>query len=225
MIKHFHVNRNECNDLACQIFMQTSGIDREGRKFERMKKDAFRMRKLIEDRVRIRVAYAWYDKVELSGREAVIGGERFYCSAFEQVDPNAVKGSYVYALSVGDFGLPEEPIMDQLYADIWGSAFTDAARFLLKHELEKKVKLSDSFGPGFYGMDVSQMQQLASLLSFDDLDMELRNSQILVPLKSCAGLYFSVTDEYKKLNRECENCRGTHTSCKLCQIHGGIANV
>ena len=63
MIEHFHVNRNECNELACKIFMRTSGIDREGRKFERMKKDAFRMRKLIEERVRIRVAYAYYDKV------------------------------------------------------------------------------------------------------------------------------------------------------------------
>ena len=75
-----------------------------------MKKDAFRMRKLIEERVRIRVAYAYYDKVELSGREAVIGGELFHCSAFEQVDPNAVKGSYVYALSVGDFGLPRNQL-------------------------------------------------------------------------------------------------------------------
>lgn len=221
--KIFHVDRNECNDLACEIFMKTSGINREGRKFERMKKDAFRMRKMIEERVKIRVAYAYYDDVILSGGQADIGGETFHCKAFEQVNPNVVKGAYLYALSVGDFGLPEEPIMDQLYADIWGSAFTDAARLLLKRELEKDVRLSDSFGPGFYGMDVSEMQQLASLLSFEDLDIELRNSRIIVPLKSCAGLYFGVTDDYRNLNQECENCRGTHTSCKLCQVHGGIA--
>lgn len=221
--KIFHVDRNECNDLASEIFMRTSGINREGRKFERMKKDAFRMRKMIEERVKIRVAYAYYDDVVFSGRQAKIGEETFHCSAFEQVDPQAVKGAYIYALSVGDFGLPEEPIMDQLYADIWGSAFTDAARLLLKRELEKEARLSDSFGPGFYGMDVSEMQQLASLLSFEELDIELRNSRIIVPLKSCAGLYFSVTDDYRELNQECENCRGTHTSCKLCQVHGGIA--
>ena len=92
----------------------------------------------------------------------------------------------------------------------------------MKKELEKESKLSDSFGPGFYGMDVGDMETLSSLLSFDDLDIELRHSRIIVPLKSCAGMYFSVNDNYEYLRQECENCRGTHTSCKLCQIHGGV---
>lgn len=221
-IQTFNVNRKECNDLAHKIFMQVSGINREGRKFERMKQDAFRMREAIADNVKIRAAYAYYDDVTLKGRQAVLGGKTLYCSAFEQISPDSVNGAYIYALSVGDFGLPEEPIMDQLYADIWGTAFTDAVRLLMKKELEQESKLSDSFGPGFYGMDVSDMETLSSLLSFEDLEIELRHSRIIVPLKSCAGMYFSVNDNYQYLKQECENCRGTHTSCKLCQIHGGV---
>lgn len=221
-IQTFNVNRKECNDLAHKIFMQVSGINREGRKFDRMKQDAFRMREAIADNVKIRAAYAYYDDVTLKDRQAVVGGKTLYCSAFEQVSQDSVNGAYIYALSVGDFGLPEEPIMDQLYADIWGTAFTDAVRLLMKKELEQESKLSDSFGPGFYGMDVSDMETLSSLLSFDDLEIELRHSRIIVPLKSCAGMYFSVNDNYEYLKQECENCRGTHTSCKLCQIHGGV---
>lgn len=225
--KTFCVDRKECNDLAQELFMKTAGISKEGRKFDRMRQDAFRMREIIEDRIKIRVAYAYYDQseVQLTGKTAVIKGVTLSCSAFEQVEPKTIEGVYIYALSVGDFGLPEEPIMDQLYADIWGTAFTDAARILLRKGLEKESKLSDSFGPGFYGMDVSQMQQLASLLNFKDLEIQLRSSRIIIPLKSCAGLYFQATKEYQALNKECENCMGTHSSCQFCQIHGGKENV
>ena len=82
--------------------------------------------------------------------------------------------------------------------------------------------LSDSFGPGFYGMDVSEMGSLTSLLNLDELDIEIRNSRIMLPLKSCAGFYFSVDERYRKLDQACENCLGTHRSCKLCQVYGGI---
>lgn len=215
-------NMEECSKLAYEIFMNTSGVNKEGRKFERMRKDAFRMRQVIEDRIKIRAAYSYYEDIALCGQELTIDGRSFKCRAFDQIDPDTVMGVYVYALSVGDFGFPEEPILDQLYADIWGSAFTDAARLLMKKNIENKVMLSDSFGPGFYGMDVSEMGTLTSLLNFDELDIEVRNGTIMLPLKSCAGLYFRVNEGYSKLNRACENCLGTHTSCKLCQVYGGI---
>lgn len=215
-------NMTECSRRAFEIFMKTSGIDREGRKFERMRADAFRMRKFIEERIHIRAAWEYFNDVKISGQYAEFGGQRFKCSAFDQIENRTVKGVYVYALSVGDFGFPEEPILDQLYADIWGSAFTDAARLILKEKLEMESKLSDSFGPGFYGMDVSEMGSLTSLLNLEELDIEIRNSRIMLPLKSCAGFYFDVNEDYRKLNQACENCLGTHTSCKLCQVYGGI---
>ena len=45
-------------------------------------------------------------------------------------------------------------------------------------------------------------------------------------LKKCipmilSGL-FAVTDDYVKMNSECESCRGNHKSCVLCRVHGGI---
>ena len=185
MDTHFiDLDMDECSTLANDIFMQTSGVNKEGRKFERMRNDAFRMRRVIEERIQIRAAYKYFDKVELSGQNAVFGGRTFRCSAFDQIDGNTVKGVYVYALSVGDFGFPEEPILDQLYADIWGSAFTDAVRLLMKKQIAKESMLSDSFGPGFYGMDVSEMGSLTSLLNLDELDIEIRNIRIMLPLKS-----------------------------------------
>lgn len=215
-------DKSRCSELASEIFMKTSGLDREGAKFERMRAEAFRMREIIEERIHIRCAWEYFDDVRLTGQKAEFGGRSFKCSAFDQIEDSMIKGVYVYALSVGDFGFPEELILDQLYADIWGSAFTDAARLLLKTEFQKKSILSDSFGPGFYGMDVSEMGKLASIFDLERLNIEIKDSKIMVPLKSCAGLYFDVTEDYRKLDQACENCLGTHTSCKLCQVYGGI---
>jgi len=221
-IRFMEFNMDEISERAYEIFMNTSGVNKEGRKFERMRNDAFRMRDVIEDRIKIRASYIFFEDVEMSGQDATFGGITFHCSAFDQIDPKLIKGVYVYALSAGDFGYPEDPILDQLYADIWGSAFTDAARLIMREKIEEETKLSDSFGPGFYGMDVSEMGSLTSLLNLDELDMEVRGEQIILPLKSCAGFYFSVEPEYKKLNQACETCLGTHTSCKLCNVYGGI---
>ena len=218
----FDIDKEECSRLATDYFMADSGLYREGHKFEKMREDAFRMRGVIEERIKIRAMGIYSEEISFSGRKAVIENVEFACNAFELIDPASVRGVYLYALSVGDFGYPEEPIMDQLYADIWGSAFTDAARVLIKAQLESESRLSDSFGPGFYGMDVSEMPKLASMLSFDKLDMEIRNSRILLPLKSCAGMYFAVNDDYVKLNSACESCRGNHKSCVLCHVYGGV---
>lgn len=49
----FNIDESECSRIAYDYFMANSGLDREGRKFEKMREDAFRMRKVIEERVKI----------------------------------------------------------------------------------------------------------------------------------------------------------------------------
>lgn len=217
----FEIDPAECGRIAHEIFIKDSGVGRPGKKFERMRKAAFEIRNRIESNVEIRFACRFYDNVKLAGNKAIINDRTFTCSAFEQIEGTAVEGVYIYAVCAGDFAMPDENIMDQVYADIWGTAFTDAVRLLIKRELEKTAKLSDSFGPGFYGMDVSEMALIDELIDFADIGIELRNGTIMVPLKSCAGMFFKVNESYKPLNAACANCRGSHVSCGLCQVNGG----
>ena len=219
--KFFVPDREKCNELAQKIFMEMSGVGREGRKYEKMREGAAKMRETIEKRLSLRSVYAYFDDVKLQGNEAYLGDVAFSCPAFGQIDADSIRGAYVYAASAGDFGYSEEQMMDQLYADIWGSAFTDALRILMKEHFEKEHQLSDSFGPGFYGMDVGEMEKVGRILDFASIGIELRNSCIMVPLKACAGLLFAVEDTYTPLKRECMDCRGTHASCRLCQVYGG----
>ena len=211
------IDKEECYELADKLFFEMSGINKEGEKYDRMRKDAVIMRELIEDRIGINMKCNYYDDIEIEGRTAEIGGEVFNCSAFEQIDPDTVKGVYVYALTSGEYDIKDESIINRVYTDIWGTAFTEAARIMLNRELSKKDRLSDLFGPGFYGMNTGEMGKIDILLGFKNIGVEYRNNRIMVPVKSCTGLVFSVTDGYKKIDSACRDCMGTHNSCKLCR--------
>lgn len=125
---------------------------------------------------------------------------------------------FLYACCAGDYALPEENILDQVYADIWGSAFTDAVRALIKKELEQGCRISENFGPGFYGMSTRALGKMQQILDFQALGIEVRSNNIMIPLKSCAGMFFRVSERYKTIGAACEACYGNQASCKLCQV-------
>ncbi|MEG0392821.1 MAG: ASKHA domain-containing protein, partial [Anaerovoracaceae bacterium] len=50
------------------------------------------------------------------------------------------------------------------------------------------------------------------------IGIEVRGTSILVPLKSCGGIFFVSHEEIEKPSKECEECRGTIISCNLCSV-------
>lgn len=207
-----------CDALADVYFMDISGIDRPGPKYQRMKKEAFDIRERIRPNVKIRAVYSYYDKVELSGSTAVIDQVTFHCNAFEQIDPRTVHGVYLHLLTAGEFYLDGEPIMNQLFADIWGTAFTDAGRMKLEEMLADGGRLSQGFGPGFYGMESIQMKDLTKLLDGAAIGIETKPTGVLVPLKSCGGMTFRVGEGYVNIESECINCLGNPSGCAFCNV-------
>jgi len=208
----------DCDALADEYFMATSGIDRPGPKYERMRKEAFDIRERIRNRVNIKAIYSYYDMPALSGSTATIDGVVFHCNAFEQMNPDSVQGVYVHLLTAGDYHLDGEPIMNQLFADIWGTAFTEAGRMRLDEMFEGEGILSDGFGPGFYGMESIQMKELTALLDGAAIGVVTKPTGILLPLKSCGGMTFRVDDSYVRLSTECADCRGNQAGCAFCNI-------
>ena len=172
-----------------------------------------------KENINIKASYAYYDDIELEGKKLKIGGLELDCVAFEQIDPKSVEGAYIYAVSAGDFYLEKKPVLEQLYADIWGTAFTDAIRELMISSLCGNGKLSDSFGPGFYGMSMDEMQKMPKLVDFEALGIEVRKSNVIIPLKSCSGIFFKVNEKYKPLDSECQLCFGASKTCRLCGIN------
>ena len=211
------IKKEMCYERAQKLFFEISGLHKNGAKFDRMRAAAARMRELAEDRINIRSKCNYYEDLVLNGSTAVIGGQSFECRAFEQIGAGQVKGAYLYALTAGDFDFKNENITNRLYLDIWGTAFTDAARELLEKELNDRDMISDEFGPGFYGMPVREMIKIDRLLKFEDIGVRFVDNKILSPVKSCCGIYFRVTGDYKKLDSECLECQSSAKSCVLCK--------
>lgn len=224
-------NMEKCSRRAEELFLKEAGISGEGEKYERMRRAAFAIREEIETAVQLKARCSFYENFRLEGQALTARSDAsvtLECTAFQQIDPDSVEGVYVYAVTAGDFHLQGRPIMDQLYADIWGAAFTDAAREVIVDLIQGEcqqgadcdisdIGISDSFGPGFYGMDPVEMHKMPLLVDFRELGMKVNESGIIMPLKSCAGILFKVNDLYKRMNSACETCSGNRKNCNLCR--------
>jgi uncharacterized 2Fe-2S/4Fe-4S cluster protein (DUF4445 family) len=200
------------------FFSIMNRLDREGPRFEMLQKRGEEVLQRIGDRVSPRAVYSYYDDVRLQGRELIIGGRRLSCNVFEQLRQDQIRGAFVFFINAGEYYDPADNAADQVFADQWGTAFTDAARDCLRDHLSGMARLSDEFGPGFYGMKISALRDLAELADPSRIGIGFSNSGMLVPVKASAGIYLSVSDDYRHLDRACLDCRGTALSCSYCNV-------
>ncbi len=218
--KEISISKEKCMPLAEKLFAESSGMSKKRKSYDNQKKQSLETLDMIYDRIGIKAVFSYYEDICFEGKKAVIGGVDLVSNAFEQMDPFRIKGAYVYMLTVGDSGLKDGPVIKQLLADIWGTCFVDAARMILEERFTSEGKrLSDSFGPGFYGMDIRSMKEIKKLADGEKIGIGMSREGLLIPEKSCAGIYFSVTEDYAKLKDECGDCKGTEKSCAFCNIN------
>lgn len=227
--KVIHIRREDIEDRAEEYFIKGSGLTRPGAKFDKMRSRAAAIREEIRDRVQIRGLVSYYEEPPVSDGCLRIQGVDFLCPPFGLLEKEQVTGAYGYLITGGDYYLEEREIMDQLLADIWGTAYVDAGRDALRDqlvedyqrrfpELAESLCLSDSFGPGYYGMKTRDTIKLLSLLEGDAIGVTCRESGVMVPLKSCTGIYL-VTDSSAPLpDLECGTCLGNTGNCRLCNV-------
>ena len=134
-------------------------------------------------------------------------------------------------LTAGEcFFSSEENIMDFLYADIWGTNYVDAGIELLKEKLQEDLKtrfsveegkenyLSDEFGPGYFGMPVIETKKFNEILDGSQIGVKVKESGLIIPQKSCSGLYLVLNDRNIKFEKDCLKCKGTVSGCQFCKI-------
>lgn len=246
---------------AREYFINICGFrNKEGEKYKRMLEHGMQIRERIADRVDLKAVVSSFDRNVISGNTAKIDGATFVCNAFEQLNRDSIQKIYAYLFTSGSFELKEdEPVIDQLYSDIWGTAYTDAGLEVLKHHLKadfdrsgtgkptgtagstgstgstdstsrsgstggdsavaggRKAVILDSFGPGYYGMDVDQIGRFFQILDGDSIGVRARTNSLMLPLKSCAGFYIIVDDDTRLPSADCANCHSDHSGCEFCQ--------
>ena len=217
----------EADVFAMEYFMKICGFNREGEKYRKMQKQSMDIRERILDRVDIKAVVSSFPGSSIEGNKARLNGIVFECNAFQRLDPDHLSDVYAYILTAGIFELDDSaPVIDQLYADIWGTAYVDAGLEVLKKFVETDLKetcggeditVLDSFGPGFYGMDVNQVSRFFELLDGDKIGVKARSNSLMLPLKSCSGFFVGVDDKTDLPASDCKSCRSEYKNCVFCQ--------
>lgn len=227
-MKQDHVlilEKQKLYDTAAQLVQKMGGLNHRNAGSRTLQERNDQVRAALEQRIDARVVYRYIPASEIHahGREMTFGDITLRCNAFEQLHTAQIRGACVFFLYAGEYELEDQPATEQVLADLWGTAFTDAARQCFRDMLEEYVsndggKLSEAFGPGFYGMPVNQMKELACLADPTRIGLHVHENGLLVPLKACAGLYFFVSPDYLPLRPACQECIGTKGGCRYCNV-------
>ena len=156
-----HISVEVADRYAYDYFINICGFrNKEGDKYKRMLDRGMRIRERIADKIDMKAVVSSYDGSIISGNKAKIGDTVFVCNAFEQLNQESIEIIYAYLFTAGSLELDDDdPVIDQLYADIWGTAYTDAGLEVLKHRLKAEFDKSrsgisgDGRNPGRNGND------------------------------------------------------------------------
>ncbi|MDR1135316.1 MAG: hypothetical protein LBL49_03930 [Clostridiales Family XIII bacterium] len=185
------------------------------------------------------------------GRESVNGnmltacGVSLTCPAFELVDTRKLTSVIFYAITLkqaesnirGEQG--EDNIMAAFYADAWANAYLEAGMYELRMRLLKSAPimgaallagipahgavLSDSFGPGFYGMELTELHKMAQIIDFSKIGAQVTENAVIHPMKSHCGILFAATDIGGLPSAGCRECVGDRRGCRYCTRYAGDA--
>ena len=223
------ISEKRVHDAAEERFIATCGIDSaKSNKHKRMMEQGLKTRESGMGGIDIRAVVKYFESDVFKDGKIVIGNAELSCNYFSRIPKEYVEGIYVYMLTVGECLFEsEDKIMEFLFADIWGTSYVDAGiealkeDFVLPDMLErhkgKEVFLSKEFGPGYYGMFVGQTKEFEKFLDNKKIGITVRDSGLMIPQKSCAGLFLCLNTEIEE-EPECAKCMGNAAGCNFCEI-------
>jgi hypothetical protein len=156
---------------------------------------------------------------------ALAGAGKLRAAVFGRIDRAAVKRAYVYIVTAGEcLCAAGGGMTEQLFAYMWGTAYVDAARLKLEGEIRARAmdeagggfRMSPSISPGFYGMDNRGSLVINKFLEGEAISIRCLDTGVMLPLKSCSGLFLCTDGSVEVPGAECATCIGDRTGCAQC---------
>ncbi len=219
----------EClEETAIKYFCEACGFDTEKEKHNKMFEEALLVRDKIIDKINIRTVVRHFNEKNLSGQTLTLDNVTLHCNVFEQFDNDNVKGIYAYVLTAGDAKIEDdESVLNMYYAYTWGTAYVDAGRDFIEKRIKEacqesnkdsQVFVSDSFGPGYYGMSTDEISKLFELVDAEKIGVKLIDSTMMNPVKSCSGIYIAINNKNQLPKVDCKACISNPNGCRYCRI-------
>lgn len=219
--KIFTYEKEEVFADAKDFFISSSGFDLEKPRHQKMLAGALSVLEKEQPEGPVKVICSRFGKEAYHDNKIEIGGNVISCNGFSRISGEHVRDVYVCAVTAGEW-IPKEDksTKAQVYMDTWGTAFADCGKALFEKELQGQLEeglyLSDPFGPGYYGMPHSDIKKLAKIIPMDLIGVQLRESGIMVPLKTIAAIYLVTDDPQVLPPLACSECFGRLEGCRMC---------
>ncbi len=227
--KKITIGEAAVQSLAEKRFIQACGFDLLRERDRRMMETGAKVRDDGMDGRGLKALVSFYGPEHFFDGAVRIGETVVSCNYFDRIPREAVEGVYFYLLTAGACPSPrEEDIMESLYADIWGTSYVEAGLQLLREQHLKRdmaerfpgrqVCLSEEFGPGYFGMSVIETKRFFSILDAAAIGVSVQDSGLMIPQKTCTGLYLVYNRTDLKAEPGCIRCLGSTGGCRFCAI-------
>lgn len=148
-----------------------------------------------------------------------LDGQTISCAGFSQIPGEQIKWICLLLMTAGSWRF-SGAAKEQLYLDMWGTAFIDSAREVAEERLREYAGadsfLSPSFGPGYYGMKGELTKAFCCILEADQLGISAGETGILKPEKTVASLYFATKEPFQVASTPCAACGSPGSGCEFC---------
>ena len=212
--------------LAKENFVRMCGFKSGSEKHENMYAAAAEIRENGVSAINIRALVSEFGADIICEKGLLAGGVELHCDAVFLIEKEKVRNVLFYVITVEECSCESEQILDRIYADFWGTAYVDAAFALLRAKLASRFSgglvLSEAFGPGYYGMPSEEIKTIFQILDGGEIGVKCLPSNVMLPIKSCAGLLFVMEKDAKTPGKQCRDCLGTRSGCRYCGIWQNI---
>ncbi|MDO5302807.1 MAG: hypothetical protein Q4E84_02760 [Clostridia bacterium] len=234
--KVIKIEEKDIYPSARERFIKTNRFDLSRPEHKNLMDMSETLREKHLDQINVQAVVSYYDSVVFNNSHVIAEDQDIYCNFFSQIPEDAVEGIFFYALTAGEWSCSEDSseknIMDELFADIWGTSYVDAGKEFLEKKFlwksiatryqNRKTFISGSFGPGYYGMAIQDSEKFLKILDGNLIDVRTNESGLMLPQKTCTGLYFILNRSDIRPEPSCVQCLGNPAGCDFCAIRENL---
>ena len=211
---------------AREEFIRVCGFRPDSEKHKNMLDAASAIREQGVDKINIKALLSVFEPSVIKDDFIEIGDIKLHCDSVYLMEKEKIHKVLFYMVTVNECGCESEQILDRVYADFWGTAYVDSAFELLKREIKDRytgkgkpaLELSEAFGPGYYGMPTEEIRTFFRIIDGGKIGVRCHESCVMVPIKSCAGLFFVMEKGARMPEKCCESCVGNRSGCRYCNV-------
>lgn len=147
----------------------------------------------------------------------------YTCHLLEVMKADCVIGGVCYLFHAPEVDYGDMSQSERFYVESWQIALLDAMRLWLERFLRRQQPsgsyLSESFGPGFYGMDIGAVPKLAGQMQGEQVGIRVLPNGMMEPSMSLVGMFLTGSEPFCMPSGDCISCQGTG-HCRMCRHFG-----